>query len=67
MKNPQETDYINNKYPHLNAFIERGMGTRIFKKTKFIYDNRQAINDQVIDQMKERDDKNLNDKVDNIL
>lgn len=43
------------------------MGTRFIKKTRFAYDNRHAINDQVIDQMKERDDKNLNDKVDNIL
>tara|TARA_B110000285_G_C15114531_1_gene613258 strand:+ start:1137 stop:1268 length:132 start_codon:yes stop_codon:yes gene_type:complete len=43
------------------------MGTRFSKKTRFTYDNRLAINDQVIDQMKERDDKNVNDKVDNIL
>lgn len=63
MKNPKDTD----RYPHLNAFIERGMGTRFSKKTRFTYDNRHAINDQVIDQMKERDDKNVNDKVDKIL
>jgi hypothetical protein len=63
IKNPQEID----KYPHLNAFIERGMGTRFHKKTKFIYDNKQTINNHVIGQIHEKDEKLLSEKVDNIL
>ena len=31
------------------------MGKRFHKKTKFIYDNKQTINDQVINQIEERD------------
>jgi len=34
-------------YPYLNPLIERGMQSKHFKKTKFIYDNLYTVNDDV--------------------
>lgn len=77
-KTQSELDYCKNKianpqssaidaYPYLNPIIEKGLQTRHFKKTKFIYDNLYTVNDKIVQQIKENESSRLNKKVDKIM
>ena len=65
------TDYSNKsgseKFPHLNAYIERGMGTRFTKKYQFEKENKNEFLQFICKQMDEKKSKEINYKVDNIM
>jgi hypothetical protein len=55
------------KFPHLNAYIQRGMGTRFTKKYQFEKEDKNDFLQFICKQIGEKKNKDMNHKVDNIL
>jgi len=53
--------------PLLQKYIDRGMGKRTVRKTKFEYTNSRDLKEIVTKQMNERDETELHAKVDRIM